>query len=231
MIGKLIEMWDERYGSEAFAYGEEPNVFFKEQIVKLEKGKILFPAEGEGRNAVYAAQLGWDVSAFDISSEGRKKALQLAQKHGVTIDYQVGELDNLDYRANQFDVIVLIFAHFPPKIKEYIHRKIGSLLRHGGTIIFEGFSKNNLAYLAKDERVGGPRNEEMLFSVDELKNYFPDYEIEILEEKEVSLNEGQFHNITAPDLLFGLLAGNDKTKKPFEFSKGFFMHITLKCYS
>ena len=89
--------WNERYSQEEFAYGEEPNQYLKEQLEKLKAGTILFPAEGEGRNAVFAAQLGWDVSAFDISKEGKNKANQLAEKNGISIDYQVGPLEALNF--------------------------------------------------------------------------------------------------------------------------------------
>lgn len=78
--------WDKRYSSEEFAYGEEPNKYLKQQLDKLKVGTILFPAEGEGRNAVYAALLGWNVFAFDISKEGKKKALQLAKSNNVMIN-------------------------------------------------------------------------------------------------------------------------------------------------
>ena len=77
--------WNDRYSKEEFAYGEEPNNYLKEQLTKLTVGRILFPAEGEGRNAVYAAKLGWTVSAFDISNEGKLKTLKLAEKNNVMI--------------------------------------------------------------------------------------------------------------------------------------------------
>jgi hypothetical protein len=78
-----INRWDERYKQQDFAYGVTPNNYLKDQLIKLQTGKILFPAEGEGRNAVFAAKLGWIVSAFDISIEGKKKAMQLAKsEHG-----------------------------------------------------------------------------------------------------------------------------------------------------
>src|SRR5688572_28635163 len=87
-----IDRWNDRYSKDEYAYGERPNNFLKEQLEKIKVGSILFPAEGEGRNAVFAATLGWNVSAFDISAEGKNKALRLAETHKVTIDYQVGEL-------------------------------------------------------------------------------------------------------------------------------------------
>jgi len=86
----LQQFWDERYSQPEYAYGREPNVFFREQIEPLQPGRLLMPAEGEGRNGVYAARKGWVVDAFDISEKGREKALRLAEEMGVAIHYQVG---------------------------------------------------------------------------------------------------------------------------------------------
>ena len=186
--------WDERYAEKEFAYGEQPNNYLKEQLEKIPVGKILFPAEGEGRNAVFAATLGWEVFAFDISSEGKKKALQLAEKNRVVIDYQVGELEALNYKEGQFDAIALIYAHFPAEIKSQIHRSLDKYLRNGGYIIFEAFSKKHIDYLAKNEKVGGPKDIGSLFSIEELQADFGNYDVLQLEEKEINLNEGIYHN-------------------------------------
>ena len=121
--------WDDRYSTEEFAYGEEPNNYLKEQLAKLDVGSILFPAEGERRNAVFAATLGWSVSAFDISVEGKNKAIQLAEKNSVIIDYKVGKLETLDFENEQFDAIALIYAHFPSSIKSFYHQTFGRLLK------------------------------------------------------------------------------------------------------
>ncbi|MES2240800.1 MAG: class I SAM-dependent methyltransferase [Bacteroidota bacterium] len=188
------DRWNERYSNKEFAYGEEPNQYLKEQLDKLKAGKILFPAEGEGRNAVYAAKLGWTVSAFDISIEGQKKALQLAKSNNVEINYQVGELEAMNYETDQFDAIGLIYAHFPAAVKSHYHKIFDSYLRKGGVIIFESFSKKHLDYVQKDEKVGGPKDIESLFSIAEIKSDFPDYDFEELVEKEIELNEGLFHN-------------------------------------
>jgi 2-polyprenyl-3-methyl-5-hydroxy-6-metoxy-1,4-benzoquinol methylase len=186
--------WDDRYSNEEFAYGEQPNNYLKEKLEKLESGAILFPAEGEGRNAVFAAMLGWAVSAFDISSEGKNKALKLAEKNNVTIDYQVGELSALDYKPEQFDAIALIYAHFPAAIKSSIHKLLDKYLRPGGVIIFEAFSKKHLEYLAKNEKVGGPKDIESLFSIEEVQLDFSNYDFLELAEAEIELNEGLYHN-------------------------------------
>lgn len=194
MSDSWTDRWNKRYSNEEFAYGEEPNNYLKEQLEKVNAGKILFPAEGEGRNAVFAAKMGWKAVAFDISDEGKNKALQLAQANNVMIDYKVGALESLDFKKDEFDAIALIYAHFPAAIKSSYHKMLNQYLRKGGIVIFEAFSKNHLKYIAKNERVGGPKEIEMLFSIDEIKADFEDYEIVELEEKEIDLNEGLFHN-------------------------------------
>jgi SAM-dependent methyltransferase len=189
-----MERWNERYSKKEFAYGKQPNNYLREQLEKLSVGKILFPAEGEGRNAVFAATLGWEVSAFDISIEGKTKALSLAKANQVEIDYQVGELDALNYKADYFDAIALIYAHFPADIKSKYHKTFIKYLRKGGHILLEAFSKRHIEYLIRDEKMGGPKDIDMLVSIEELKSDFVDFEIIELIEKEIELNEGQFHN-------------------------------------
>ncbi len=194
MTDTWTNRWDERYSKDEFAYGEQPNNYLKEELKKLNVGKILFPAEGEGRNAVFAAKLGWTVSAFDISIEGQKKAKRLAEINNVIIDYQVGELQTLSYKNEEFDAIALIYAHFPAKIKSYIHQQLDKYLRAGGTIIFEAFSKKHIGYLEKNKKMGGPKDIESLFSIDEIKADFYNYDILELREIEINLSEGIYHN-------------------------------------
>jgi len=190
------DKWEERYSKPEFAYGTAPNVYFKSKIDKLPPGKILLPADGEGRNSVYAAMLGWDASVFDISREGQRKALELADEQGVQIDYIVGGLEAVHYEEGAFDVIALIYAHFPANIKSHYHKSLDKYLKKGGTIIFEAFSKKHLEYQARNERVGGPRDIESLFSIEEIRSDFANYDFEELTETEVELNEGSFHKGT-----------------------------------
>jgi 2-polyprenyl-3-methyl-5-hydroxy-6-metoxy-1,4-benzoquinol methylase len=189
----MKQKWDERYRNKEFAYGETPNEYLKKQLAKIPGGKILFPAEGEGRNAVYAATIGWTVYAFDQSAEGKNKAMLLANKHHVKINYRVGEFQSVTYAPNTFDAIALIYAHFPANNKSVYHKILSSYLRPGGMVIFEAFSKNHLAYNGMNEKVGGPRNIDELFSTGEIKSDFNDFEIIELSEQEIELNEGLYH--------------------------------------
>lgn len=188
------KQWDQRYSEEAFAYGKEPNDFFREQIQLLTPGSILMPADGEGRNGVYAATLGWEVTAVDLSVEGRAKALRLADEMGVGIEYLVGDLERFGFQKESYDAIGLIYAHFLANKKSIIHRKLSSYLKPGGTVIFEAFSKTHLEYVKKNPKVGGPRDIDMLFSKEELAADFSNYDIKTLEELEVVNEEGQYHS-------------------------------------
>jgi Methyltransferase domain len=202
MSDAWTDRWNKRFSNAEFVYGELPNDYFREQIGKLPVGKILLPAEGEGRNGVYAARMGWQVSAFDISVEGNAKATKLAEKNNVTLDYQVGELHTLNYPPGQFDALALIYAHFPAAIKSNMHKALSEYVRKGGVVIFEAFSKNHLQYNSNNETVGGPKEIGMLFSTEELLADFPEYEVIELEEKVIELNEGSFHSGTGSVIRF-----------------------------
>ena len=186
--------WDERYSDKTFAYGKAPNQFFKEWLLKFTPGHILMPADGEGRNGVFAAAKGWQVTCTDLSVEGKQKAMQLAGSLGVTIDYFVGDMAQLSFQEESFDAIGLIYAHFSADKKIAIHHQLAAYLKPGGLVIFEAFSKENLARREKDPAVGGPRDLGMLFSKSEIMDSFTGFEVLYLEEEEVELHEGKFHN-------------------------------------
>lgn len=196
MSDPWLKRWNDRYSEEEYAFGTQPNVFLEEQLKHLSPGKILFGAEGEGRNAVFAARNGWNVHAFDISVEGKKKALQLANANNVDLIYQVGQLPDLDYDQEQFDVVALIYAHFPIEIRSDYHQLMAKLVKPGGHVILEAFGKNHLKYREANPRIGGPRDLDTLISVSELERDFKDFQPIILEEKEVQLQEGLYHNGT-----------------------------------
>lgn len=185
--------WDDRFRAEEYAYGESPNVYFKNKLKDIIPGKILLPLEGEGRNAVYAAQLGWEVYAFDFSEEGRKKALRLAElKHGK-IQYDIIDVSQYNPSNEEFDVLGLFFAHFPPEIRKSIHQKLLIALKPGGKIILEGFSKEHIHNQAVNPRAGGPADLAMLFSEDMIRNDFSSMRVLELQQIERDLEEGLYH--------------------------------------
>ena len=191
----MENFWDTRFKQEAYVYGTLPNAFFKETIDAYKPtGKLLLPAEGEGRNAVYGAQQGLEVYAFDTSIEGKNKAMKLAGRNNVTINYQVGAFFELELMKDKFDVAALIFAHFTTDIASDYHKKVAELLKPNGMIIIEGFSKNHFELQKINPNAGGPKNIDMLFSKETIKRDFQNFEMIKLEETEVELKEGLFHN-------------------------------------
>ncbi len=189
----MKQMWENRYQVSDFAYGKKPNEFFKKWLPQFTPGSILMPADGEGRNGVFAAQQGWQVTCFDLSSAGKTKAQQLAQEQHVTIDYQVGDFAQLEFEASSFDAIGLIYAHFPAAQKSSFHQRLDQYLKPGGIIIFEAFSKKHLPYRERNPKVGGPADLAMLFSTEELRSDFTDYEVLYLQEEITQLQEGKYH--------------------------------------
>jgi ubiquinone/menaquinone biosynthesis C-methylase UbiE len=184
----MNHFWNERYAEKEFAYGVLPNEFLKNTLDPMSPGKILFVCEGEGRNAVYAAQKNWQVTAFDLSEEGRNKALTLAQEKNLTLNYQIGDAAAIEYPENTFDCITLVYAHFPATIRQSIHQKTVKWLKPNGTLILEAFKPDQLANSS-----GGPKELSMLYTIDMMKEDFKELTINILKSEEIELNEGKYH--------------------------------------
>lgn len=188
------KFWDKRYSGSEYIYGEHPNIYLKKQLENIPVGNILFVGEGEGRNGVYAAKHGWNVTAFDLSIEGKKKAERLAHKHNVQIDYRVGELEEMNFQKGQFDVIALIFTHFPSHSRSNIHKELTKYLRSGGKVIMESFSEKQIKYQVVGDSGGGPKDIDMLYTIEDIQSDFENFNIIDLVELESFLEERNHHN-------------------------------------
>tara|TARA_B110000483_G_C18197198_1_gene543550 strand:+ start:3005 stop:3601 length:597 start_codon:yes stop_codon:yes gene_type:complete len=184
----MIDFWNKRYNEDGFAYGTNPNAFFKEQIDKLKVGNLLLPLEGEGRNAVYAASKGWKVDAVDQSEIGHDKTRKFAKENNVPLKYFLQNIEDFKAPSEYYDAIGLIYAHLPPITREDLHKSIVKTLKLKGIVMLEAFSKKQVNYPS-----GGPKTEEMLFSVDELKRDFSRLKILSINEKLITLDEGKYH--------------------------------------
>jgi SAM-dependent methyltransferase len=184
----MKDFWNERYSNSEYVYGKEPNQFFKRALDRLSPGKLLLPAEGEGRNAVYAASKGWDVLAFDYSEEAKQKALLLAKENEVNIRYEVSFAEDVLLPENEYDAAALIFVHLPKDIFKPFLQKVIESLKPGGILILELYS---VKQLGRDS--GGPKSKELLFDYDELRSLLKGVNVDLFEEKEVQLREGKYH--------------------------------------
>lgn len=190
-------MWDSRYGTEEFVYGKEPNVFFARSLGPLNPGKLLLPGEGEGRNAVYAASLGWEVDAFDQSRVGAEKARSLAREREVDIAYRVCDIETFPFEEGVYDAVGLVYFHAPAPLRKMLHKKVVESLKPGGRVILEAFHTTQLG-----RESGGPQNLDLLYSMEMLQEDFGSLEAEEMEETEVDLDEGPFHGGPAKVLRF-----------------------------
>ena len=101
-------MWEARYGAPHYVFGTEPNDFLRDQLATLPPGRVLCLAEGEGRNAVFLAEAGFEVHSIDLTEAGVAKTLQLAADRGVTVHARVGDLAAAALGENEWDAIVSI---------------------------------------------------------------------------------------------------------------------------
>lgn len=182
------DFWNDRYSSDDFVYGTNPNAFFKDELTKLKSGHILLLGEGEGRNAIHAAKNGWTVDAVDFSNVAKDKALKYAEGNSVSINYELADLSKYTPRVNYYDAAGIIFAHLDPMIRSIVHSRVAASLKPGGTLILEVYEKEQLG-----KPSGGPQNIEMLYSKNELKNDFRMLDITYLEKKIINLHESEKH--------------------------------------
>ncbi len=182
-------MWDKRYSGESYAYGTEPNDFLRAQVGRLPAGKTLCLGEGEGRNGVFLAGLGHEITALDGSAAGLAKAQQLAAQRGVKIKTVHADLVNYELAANGWDVIVSIFCHLPAALRIKVHGQVAQSLRAGGVFILEAFTPRQLEF-----GTGGPPAAEMMMDLATLRHELAGLEFDVARETVRDIHEGAFHN-------------------------------------
>lgn len=179
--------WDNPYAENEIVYGQQPNRFFKNFVDTHKPGKILLPAEGEGRNAVYAATKGWQVNAFDFSEEAQKKAIALSQEKNVSINYWTQEIEKFT-ATNKYDAVGLVYVHLPKDIRQEFHKQVHNSIRSGGFLVFEAFAKEQIEFNS-----GGPKDISLLYDAPAICQDFPFLHILFCGQKEIELDEGNFH--------------------------------------
>ncbi|MEP7284821.1 MAG: class I SAM-dependent methyltransferase [Chloroflexota bacterium] len=182
-------MWDARYSSKGYVYGTEPNEFLKQHVHRIPKGRVLSLAEGEGRNAVYVASQGYEVTGVDSSVVGLEKAQRLAHERSVQITTVVADLAQFQIEPNSWDAIISIFCHLPSAQRAEVHRRVVAGLRPGGCLLLEAYTPKQLAF-----KTGGPQDPDLLPDLESLKRELAGLHFEIAAELEREVNEGIHHN-------------------------------------
>lgn len=181
-------MWDNRYSSEAYIYGTDPNDFLREHVDRLPVGDTLCLAEGEGRNAAFLAGAGHRVSALDASNIGLQKASALAKSRGVEVETIHADLAVYDLEPNRWDAIVSVFCHLPPDLRKKVHGQIAQALRADGVFILEAYTPAQLQY-----GTGGPPSAAMMMDLASLRHELPGLDFELAQEVVRDIREGTGH--------------------------------------
>ncbi|MFZ0475216.1 MAG: class I SAM-dependent methyltransferase [Halobacillus sp.] len=183
------EMWDQRFSEPNYAYGKQPNAFIKDMSERLPKeSKVGCFAEGEGRNGVYLAKMGHEVTILDQSDQGLKKAQQLAKDENVSIETLQGDLTKMEMEPEQFDAVIMVFGHVPKQGQSFLMEQMIRSVKPGGHILFEVYSEDQLSY-----GTGGPKSTEMLYAPEDVLNWIRGYKCLHFYYGEAERNEGERH--------------------------------------
>jgi len=183
-------MWDERFAQAEPVYGEQPNAYLRAQIHRLAPGyKILVPGDGYGRNGIWLATQGFQVSTVDLSPVGVERARKSAQAAGLAMSIEEADLATWNWPVGEFDAVASIFLHLPPEIRPQIHEQMLAALKLGGLLIIEAFPPAQL-----QNSSGGPKQLELLYAAEILRNDFIGAEALELLEVEIDLDEGRLHS-------------------------------------
>jgi len=183
------DAWNARFSGDDWAYGREPNRWLEEIISPLSVGKALFPADGEGRNAVWAATKGWDAHVFDLSVVGQGKCAKLASENKVTVTYDVDDLETRDFNPQEYDLIACSWFHVPWNIFSSHYPRMLESLKVGGHFITEGYHTSQL-----EMNSGGPKSPDLLWDLDEVMAVIGDgFEILHAAVESTILNESNLH--------------------------------------
>jgi len=183
--------WDARFAAETYLFGTEPNAFLVGEAGRLKSGwKALVLADGEGRNGVWLARQGLDVTTVDFSPNGLAKARLLAERHGVTIHTVLADLRQWDWPEAAFDLVAGIFMQvFDPLSREAIFVRMKRALKPSGLLMLQGYRPEQIAY-----GTGGPSTPENLYTEEMLRADFSDFSILTLRVHDSVIHEGSGHD-------------------------------------
>ncbi len=170
------DRWNERYAGSELVWSALPNRVLARESETLKPGKVLDVACGEGRNAIWLAEQGWEVTAIDFSDEGVAKGRKIAEKKGVKVDWIVEDVSTWKLPESEYDLVVLLYLHTDPAERgRWLTNVIGAV-KKAGTFIYIGHDQSNIK-----DGVGGPQHPDHIPAIDEILPLLGDFEIEVAE--------------------------------------------------
>jgi SAM-dependent methyltransferase len=186
-----LETWNARFARDGFLFGEEPNAFLRTQAHWLRPGdSVLCVADGEGRNSVWLAEQGFQVTAFDFAPNAVAKAKRLAQRRNVSVNHELGDAYTWPWTIKRYDALVAVFIQFlPPDFRDSVFAGMKSAVEPGGLFLLEGYRPEQVDY-----GTGGPPRREHMYMREWLESTFSGWEILVLRDYDAVIQEGQAHN-------------------------------------
>lgn len=201
--------WDDKYAGEDFRFGTRPNAFLESVAPRITAGgSVLCVGDGEGRNGVWLAEHGFEVTSVEPSRVALEKMRSLASKRGVDVRAIQGTLPLEELPDDAYDAVVLIFVHMIPEVRVPVHAQVRKLVKPGGLVILEAYTPEQLTSDAR----GGPPSEDLMYRKQQLESDFADFELELVEETWTDLDEGPSHQGHSP--VVRLIARRPPRKDP-----------------
>jgi len=184
------DFWNGRFASASYVFGTRPAAFLADNADHIPpRSRVLVPADGEGRNSVFLAEMGHRVVATDIAEQGIAKARKLAEARRVSVEFRQVDLQGWQWPDAEFHAVVAVFIQFaPPALRDEIFAGMKRAVRPGGVVLLHGYTPKQLEY-----RTGGPQAVEQLYTEKLLQDAFADWELVRLEAYERELDEGEGH--------------------------------------
>ena len=167
------EDWDKRYAEKELLWSAAPNRFLVAETSGLEPARALDVACGEGRNAVWLAELGWRVTGVDYSRVAIEKARQRAAREGYDIELVCADLVEYEPPAGAFDLVLVLYLHVPRHERELVLTRAAEALAPGGTFLLVGHDLTN-----RVDGVGGPSDASLLYTPADIAAELPGLHIE-----------------------------------------------------
>lgn len=181
--------WHKKFDQESYFYGTQPNDFLRLHAHHIPTGgRVLSIGEGEGRNAVYLAEQGYEVTALDAAQSGLDKVKKLADQRGVQVKTQLVDLEDYVFEPAQWEGIVSIFCHLPALLRQHVHAQIGQSLNTNGVFLLEAYRPKQLEF-----KTGAPSHAALLYEAAILQEELSGLHFELLQEIERSIYEGDGH--------------------------------------
>ncbi len=166
------EAWDERHAQRDPIESHDPDPNLVAELAGLRSGLALDLASGDGRNAIWLAQRGWQVTAVDFSRVALDRARGTAVAAGVEVDWQQADLLDWSPAAGTFDLVTLIFFHLPLDSRRVVYARAAAAVRPGGTLFVVGHDRTNLT-----DGIGGPQDPTVLFTAEEIVAELPGFSV------------------------------------------------------